>query len=83
MHAVASVNVSVCAGLLSYPCFLALDVALNVIVANSGCGTLVVLDKETGHVLAAANVDHACGVCVTDAHELLVSSSSKHVLSVY
>ncbi len=80
-----TVNVTVIAsaGLLSYPCFLALDTALNVIVANSGCGTLVVLDKETGHVLAAANVEHACGVCATDAHELLVSSSSKHVLSVY
>jgi DNA-binding beta-propeller fold protein YncE len=70
-------------GLLTYPSFISLDGVGNVVVANSGCDTLVVLDRVTGHVLAAASIDRPCGVHVTEKHEFIATSTTKHCLTIF
>lgn len=72
-----------CTGLLSYPCFLCLDPSGNIALSNSGCDTVVFLDKSTGHVVATHTYTQPAGVLVTDKCELVVTSTGKHCLSIF
>ena len=70
-------------GILSYPCFLSVDIAGNIIVANSGCDAITVLNRETGLSMLSLPLPQPVGVFVTETNTIVASSSAKHSVTVY
>ncbi len=71
------------AGILSYPCFLGVDISGNVVVANSGCDAVAVLSRETGLAVVSLPLPQPIGVYVTDTNTIVASSSGKHCVSIF
>ncbi len=60
-----------------------MDVAGNVVVGNSGCDAVTVLNRETGLSMLSLPVPQAVGVFVTETNTIVVSSTAKHLVSIY